>query len=244
MGALTSGQFVDSIDIDPITFDTGDVKWSARRTAASGWLKCDGAAYSRTTYATLFGVLVPTLGVVTITVASPGVFTLAAHGLVIGDRVYLTTTGALPTGLSANTIYYVVSTPTTDTFTLSATEGGSAINTSGTQSGTHSVHWCPHGLGDGSTTFNVPFAPGKTLVAAAGSSGHADVRALGQNDGTAIASSRPKHGSSTNAVTANSGIGAGGGTEGTVFSEATIGPQTNAPIDTPAYLVLNLFIKT
>lgn len=79
-------------------------------------------------------------GTFTVTIASPGVFTLTAHGLVANDIVYLTTTGALPTGLTANTAYYVISTGlTADNFRLSTTQGGAAINTSGSQSGTHSL---------------------------------------------------------------------------------------------------------
>jgi len=74
----------------------------------------------------------------TITIASPGVVTWSAHGLLNGDPVVLTTTGALPTGLTAGTTYYV-SSKTADTFQLAATSGGSAINTSGTQSGTHTA---------------------------------------------------------------------------------------------------------
>lgn len=75
----------------------------------------------------------------TVTIASPGVFTSTAHGYAVGSVVYLTTTGALPTGLTAGTAYYVVSVPSADTFRVSATSGGTAINTSGSQSGVHSV---------------------------------------------------------------------------------------------------------
>lgn len=75
---------------------------------------------------------------VTVTIASPGVFTWNAHGLSAGAVVVLTTTGALPTGLTAGTLYYVVS-PAANTFQLSASVGGSAINTSGSQSGTHTA---------------------------------------------------------------------------------------------------------
>lgn len=79
-------------------------------------------------------------GTFTVTIASPGVFTLTAHGLVANDIVYLTTTGALPTGLAVETAYYVISTGlTADNFRLSTTLGGAAINTSGSQSGTHSL---------------------------------------------------------------------------------------------------------
>lgn len=78
------------------------------------------------------------LGVVTVTIASPGVFTLANHGLQNGDSVYLTTTGALPTGLTVNTVYFVVA-ASTSTFELAATTGGTPITTTGSQSGTHHV---------------------------------------------------------------------------------------------------------
>lgn len=75
---------------------------------------------------------------VTVTIASPGVFTAAAHGLVAKQQVFLRSSGALPTGLSPDTLYYVLSTDlTANTFKVSAAEEGTAINTSGTQSGTH-----------------------------------------------------------------------------------------------------------
>ncbi|HYD58976.1 MAG TPA: hypothetical protein VEC35_01380 [Noviherbaspirillum sp.] len=75
---------------------------------------------------------------VTISIASPGVVTWAAHGLSSGTPVSFATSGALPTGLAAATTYYVVN-PTTDTFQVAATAGGAAINTSGSQSGTHTA---------------------------------------------------------------------------------------------------------
>lgn len=74
---------------------------------------------------------------VTITVASPGVVTHTAHGFANNDTVVLSTTGALPTGLTAGTVYFVRNS-TANTYELSATTGGASINTTGTQSGTHS----------------------------------------------------------------------------------------------------------
>ena len=75
---------------------------------------------------------------ITVTIATPGVITWTGHGLIAGSTFQLTTTGALPTGLSASTTYYVISTGlATDSFSFAATAGGSAINTTGTQSGTH-----------------------------------------------------------------------------------------------------------
>lgn len=71
---------------------------------------------------------------VTVTSASPGVVTLAAHGMTVGTEVFLAGS-AEPTGMSLSTVYYV-SNVTTNTFTLSTTlaeaRAGTAINTSST----------------------------------------------------------------------------------------------------------------
>jgi hypothetical protein len=75
---------------------------------------------------------------VTITIASPGVVTWSAHGFVAGQPIVFTTSGALPTGLTAGTIYYVVS-PLTNTFGVATTPIGAAINTTGSQSGVHTA---------------------------------------------------------------------------------------------------------
>ena len=72
----------------------------------------------------------------TINIASPATITSTSHGLVNGDRVLFQTTGVLPTGISANAVYFVIN-AATNTFQISATSGGTAIGTSGTQSGTH-----------------------------------------------------------------------------------------------------------
>lgn len=79
----------------------------------------------------------------TVTVASPAVFTATAHELYADDELIFNTTGALPTGLTASssastTKYYVIANGiTANTFQVSASKGGTAINTSGSQSGTH-----------------------------------------------------------------------------------------------------------
>lgn len=75
----------------------------------------------------------------TVTVASPGVFSATAHELISGDTLVFQTTGALPAGLTAGTQYFVIAAGlTADAFEVSATLNGSAVNTSGTQSGNHS----------------------------------------------------------------------------------------------------------
>lgn len=60
-----------------------------------------------------------------------------AHGLSNGDRVFFTA-AVMPTGLTANTAYYVVNTAA-DTFKVAATSGGSAIDFS--TAGTTVVFW-------------------------------------------------------------------------------------------------------
>lgn len=80
---------------------------------------------------------------VTISVATPGVVTWTGHGLAINTPVEFATTGALPTGLTAGTTYYVKTVLDPDTFTLSATPGGSVINTTGAGSGTHTGETVP-----------------------------------------------------------------------------------------------------
>jgi hypothetical protein len=101
----------------------------------------------------------PTNSTVTISNASPGVVTWNSHGLTAGTPVYFTTTGALPTGLTAATIvggatgtrtlltsptlYYVCagSTLLTNSFTVATSlanaAAGTGVNTSSAGSGTH-----------------------------------------------------------------------------------------------------------
>lgn len=73
-------------------------------------------------------------------VASPGVVTVTAHGFAAGQALVFTG-GTLPTGLTTNTLYYVLATGlTTNTFQVSATPGGTAINFTGTDTPTHTAY--------------------------------------------------------------------------------------------------------
>lgn len=75
---------------------------------------------------------------VTITNASPAVFTVTATtGFYVGQPHIFTTSGGLPTGLTAGTTYYVSAVLGGTTFKVSATLGGADVNTSSAGSGTH-----------------------------------------------------------------------------------------------------------
>lgn len=105
----------------------------------------------------------------TVTIASPGVVTWNSHGLTDGARVTLSTTGALPTGLAAATTYYVINS-TANTFQLAATRGGAAINTSGSQSGTHTVTTEPEP--------SIDYATGLVMGAPIGGGGANDILSI------------------------------------------------------------------
>jgi hypothetical protein len=76
---------------------------------------------------------------VTITIAAPGVITDTAHGLPTGAQIKLSTSGTLPTGLVAATVYFVIPIDANSynlSTTLSGALNGVPITTSGSQSGT------------------------------------------------------------------------------------------------------------
>src|SRR5687767_6165493 len=107
---------IDRISTVGAVSTTGAIVAFGGVTAPTDWLLCDGTnTYSRTTYVNLFNAIMPSKGTFTVTIASPAVVTLNSHGLVDGDQIVLATTGALPTGLTADTHYYIKS-PTTNTF--------------------------------------------------------------------------------------------------------------------------------
>lgn len=128
----------------------------------TGFLKANGAAVSRTTYASLFNVLVTVPGFTpvsfAVSIASPAVVTSAGHGFVGGERLRLSTSGFLPTGLNTTTDYFVfyIDANSFRLQTISDVLAGTFVNTSGVQGGAHTYQRSLWGLGDGVTTFNVP----------------------------------------------------------------------------------------
>ncbi len=84
------------------------------------------------------GQLYSTAGGITFTAAVSDTITATAHGFENGDPVRLDTSGTLPAPLQAGVTYYVIN-KTDDTFELSASVGGIAVNITDTGTGTHKV---------------------------------------------------------------------------------------------------------
>lgn len=78
------------------------------------------------------------LGTCTISNTTPAVVTKTAHGLVNGQPISFTTTGALPSPLASNTTYYVLNSAA-NTFNVEAFIGGGAIATTSAGSGAHTL---------------------------------------------------------------------------------------------------------
>lgn len=89
----------------------------------------------------------------TVTLDTPALFTSINHKLIVGSGVFFSTTGVLPTGLLTSTKYYVIASGlTADTFRVSSTLGGAAIDTSGSQSGVHTFTSAGYGFPNGCKT--------------------------------------------------------------------------------------------
>ena len=144
----------------------GDIKAFAGITVPAGWLVCDGSAISRTTYAILCAAL--STSQFTGSNAFTGNTTNASTSV---TGVPTAVWNALQTGwpLSGTNIASgttIAGLPSSGQITLSvaATGTGSAV----------SLLAAPWGIGDGSTTFNVPDLRGRTLVGAGTGSGESN----------------------------------------------------------------------
>jgi hypothetical protein len=96
---------------------------------------------------------------VTITLANPGVFTAANHGLTANAPVRFKTAGILPGGVLANKTYYVLSAGlTTNTFCVADAPAGTAVITTGPQAGPHTVETIRLLTNAEKTGFNIPLS--------------------------------------------------------------------------------------
>jgi hypothetical protein len=97
-----------------------------------------------------FGAYTPSWGAVgsatvTMSIASPAVITWTGHGLTTDSQIICTTTGAFAKGFEASTTYFVIPVDA-NTFEISryrstaTDQAGWKVNTSGSQSGTHTCN--------------------------------------------------------------------------------------------------------
>jgi hypothetical protein len=127
---IMSNQFVPNLS------DPGQVLFAAARRACKPY-----------PFWVVWGADCEETATVTISVAEPGVVSWVGHGLPNGTPIVFTSTGTLPTGLTAGTTYFVVD-AATDAFSVAALFGGAAIDTTGAGSGIHTATAVPIGETD------------------------------------------------------------------------------------------------
>lgn len=155
------------VDVEPKDGDreqfmsaiTGMIVPYAGVSVPSGFLACIGQSVAYTAYPDLWNVIKSKFGLgtgqtFTVTAGSDTI-DIVSHGYSNGQIFILSSTGTLPAGLAADTIYYVVN-AATNTFKLSLTAGGAAIDITDAGTGTHTLH----------TQFKLPELGGRTLIGA------------------------------------------------------------------------------
>lgn len=227
---------------------------TAVETLISGaWLEANGVDVSRTTYATLWGLLGTTLAA-----AYSGTTTL--NGAIATTGATAVTLAAWPGTFPAagwpsdgrKIIIQVDSEKMLVTAGFGTTSITVVRGVEGTAAATHlngatvsAPAQSPFGHGDGSTTFSLPDAAGRGLVAAA-SGGNADVTSLGASENTVKANRRQRH---RHTVTSGTQLfrttgGVVGSTAGTTGQQVnvTVGADpTNDPLDAPSHIVLGVW---
>ena len=86
-----------------------------------------------------------TLGTINTTMkaftSSAGTFTISSHGFAVNQPIIFRSTATIPPGFTSGTIYYVKTISDQNTFTMSATKGGSPITTAGSGNGNLLAYW-------------------------------------------------------------------------------------------------------
>lgn len=136
---------------------TGMLVPFAGTSVPSGFLACNGALLNFTDQPDLLSVIGVKYGLgaataFTTTFANDTI-DITSHGFSNGTQFILSSTGTLPAGWVAETIYYVVE-ATTNTFKLSLTEGGTAAAITDDGTGTHNLH----------TQFRLPDLRGSVVI--------------------------------------------------------------------------------
>lgn len=158
-------------------------------------------------------VVSPT-GTVTFTIASPCVMTWTQSQLPDNTPIRFTTSGALPTGIVAGTIYYVKRL-TDSTYNLRSKPDGSPIITSGSQSGTHTAYATRHDVYEAllpSLTSTGSSISGTTLTIGTATAGAAAIGMIVSGTGV-----------TENTVITAFGTGTGGAGTYTVDTSQTVG---------------------
>lgn len=148
--------------------DVGTLRHASGVTVPVGWLAAYGQSLDRTTYAGLFAEQCQTA---TVTFSNQGgnlLCTWTAHLFQTGQTVAFTAGTSTPTGITANTLYYVIN-ATANTFLL-ATSYANAIATTAIAftnagTGTQTGRSIPYGAVD-STHFNAPDCRSRALLGA------------------------------------------------------------------------------
>jgi hypothetical protein len=125
MGAASAGKRTSTADVlFPVATGT--------QTGIVGWGFYDALTSGNFIFAEYLSAAEP----LPFTAATSGTVTAPAHGMVNTDRVVLEAgeVGVLPTGLTATTVYFVIS-AATDTFQVSTTSGGGAVTITAAGSG-------------------------------------------------------------------------------------------------------------
>ncbi len=144
-GGYFSGTTVEAMlqDLGEATQVGVEVMWNGS-TAPAGWFEQDASATDMTAYEDLYDHQGSKFGLnagFTATFnATLDTANATAHGLVDGDIFEVSNSGgALPSGLTAATKYFVI-TSTANLFQLSLTLGGAAVNFIDNGTGTNTVH--------------------------------------------------------------------------------------------------------
>lgn len=141
-GGLPAYQFVNAACCatyitPPIIYRGGELQLAYAYNVTNAANPSAQAANLNTCVNTLTGISITGAAATLLTIASPGVVNWTAHGFTNLDEVYFTTTGALPTGVTAFR-NYPISVIDADHFYITA--NSTPINFTGSQSGNHTIY--------------------------------------------------------------------------------------------------------